>query len=297
MTVFEKRLPRILAIERHCDFAGIEFGQHYAAPALHSEARNSTLKAPQLYAVLLTLASAVPVPAIAATEKQDAKAVHWSYTEHGGADHWSELDSDFATCKLGQEQSPIDIRDAAPASLPPLAFHYGQGKALVVNNGHTIQVNVAPGNSVTLATGKYQLLQFHFHTPSEETVAGKAYPLVAHLVHGDGSGRLAVVAVLFKEGNTHPTLGKVFAAMPAKAEEKKELEDLLNPADLLPAEQGYSAYMGSLTTPPCSEGVLWQVLRQPLELAAEQLAAFRKLYPMNARSAQPLNGRILRQSQ
>jgi carbonic anhydrase len=165
-----------------------------------------------------------------------------------------------------------------------------------VNTGHSIQVNLAAGGTVDLASGTYKIVQFHFHAPSEEKIDGHPYAMVAHLVHSDDAGKLAVVAVLFKEGKANPTLAKVFAVMPAKEGEKVALEGGVNPADLLPARQDYYAYVGSLTTPPCTEGVRWQVLKQPVELSKEQLAAFRKLYPMNARPVQPLNGRKVEQS-
>ncbi|NRR30591.1 carbonic anhydrase family protein [Oxalobacteraceae bacterium] len=243
---------------------------------------------PALLALAFTSASAA---------EKTAEAPHWSYQGHAGASHWGDLQSDFATCKLGTEQSPIDIRGAVNADLPALGFQYVPSKAEVVNNGHTIQVNLAAGSTVKLASGDYQLLQWHVHTPSEEKVNGKAYPLVAHLVHKNADGKLAVVAVLFKQGKSNPVLAKVFAAMPAKADQKAELAEDFNPADLLPAKQGYYAFKGSLTTPPCSEGVQWQVLKQPVEMSAAQLKTFRKLYPMNARPVQPLNGRTLQQSQ
>ncbi len=247
-------------------------------------------------AALALFACAYANPALSA-DKHEGKPAHWSYSGHADPAHWSELQPDFASCKLGKEQSPIDIRDAAKAELPALGFSYAAGRAEVVNNGHTIQVNVGDGNSAKLGGSDYKLLQFHFHTPSEEKVNGKAYPLVAHMVHKNAEGQLAVVAVLFSEGKENPVLKRVFATMPKQADAKAELAEPLNPADLLPAAQGYYAFMGSLTTPPCSEGVRWQVLKQPVEMSKGQLAAFRKLYPMNARPVQALNGRSLQQSQ
>jgi carbonic anhydrase len=217
---------------------------------------------------------------------------HWGYTGKNAALHWGDLQPDFAACKLGREQSPIDIRETAKASAAvQLEFSYTPGAAEVVNNGHTIQVNLASGGSAKFAWGTAQLLQFHFHAPSEEKINGKAYPLVAHLVHKDAEGHLAVVGVLFKVGKTNPALAKVFAVMPAQAGDKAPLAKPFDAAWLLPANRSYWAFMGSLTTPPCSEGVRWQVLKTPVELSRAQLEAFRKLYPMNARPVQPLNGR------
>lgn len=221
------------------------------------------------------------------------KVPHWEYAGKAGTAHWSELDDSFSACKLGKEQSPIDIRGAKPAQLAPIDFHYASSQAEVVNNGHTVQVNLAEGGSIKLASGEYKLLQFHFHTPSEEKIKGKNYPLVAHFVHKNAAGDLAVVAVLFRQGKENAALQQVFAGLPARAGDKRVLDGSFNAESVLPAQRGYYAYMGSLTTPPCSEGVHWQVLEKESEISRQQLAAFRKLYPMNARPVQPLNGRSL----
>ncbi len=216
---------------------------------------------------------------------------HWGYTGEHGAKQWGDMEPGFADCKLGKAQSPIDIRGATKADLAPLGFNYAAGAAEVINNGHTIQVNLAAGGNIRLDSGDYQLLQFHFHTPSEEKIKGKAYPLVAHLVHKNADGQLAVVAVLFKLGKENAALKDVFAALPAKEGDKIALAAGINTADLLPADRAYYKFIGSLTTPPCSEGVRWQVLKQPVELSKAQLRAFQALYKMNARPVQPLNGR------
>lgn len=223
---------------------------------------------------------------------------HWGYQGHTSPEHWSEMDSAFETCKLGKHQSPIDIpsKKATKAALAPLGFAYTAGAAEMVNNGHTVQVNLPTGGSATIAGSEYKLLQFHFHTPSEEKIDGKAFPLVAHFVHKNADGKLAVVAVLFKLGKENAALKNVFAQLPAKEGETQALE-ALNPADVLPAEQSYYAFMGSLTTPPCSEEVRWQVLKTPVELSKAQLTAFKKLYKMNARPVQPLNDRSVEVSQ
>jgi len=229
----------------------------------------------------------------AASVQASDNAPHWSYTGKTGASHWGELEHDFTSCKLGKEQSPIDIRGAKSGQLAPIGFGYTPGAAEIVNNGHTVQVNLAAGGSIKLATGDYKLLQFHFHTPSEEKVNGKRYPLVAHLVHKNDAGELAVVAVLFKQGKENAALKQVFAELPAHAGEKHALEGGFNVDAVLPAQRGYYAFLGSLTTPPCSEGVRWQVLKTESEISKGQLAAFRKLYAMNARPVQPLNGRAI----
>lgn len=220
---------------------------------------------------------------------------HWSYEGHQGAPHWAELKEEFKTCGIGKSQAPIDIKTKAvkKANLKPIGFAYAAGAAEVVNNGHTIQINVPAGGSVSLDGVDYKLLQFHFHTPSEEKVDGKAYPLVAHFVHQNAEGKLAVVAVLFKEGKENAGLKAVFDNLPAKEGDVRALERSINPTDVLPVNATYYSFMGSLTTPPCSEDVRWQVMKTPVEVSKQQLAAFRKLFRMNARPVQPLNGRAV----
>lgn len=220
---------------------------------------------------------------------------HWGYESKDGAEHWADLSPEFAVCKIGKEQSPIDIRTAEvkPSKLGPLGFNYATGTVEVVNNGHSIQVNVPAGGTLVLDGSNYSLAQFHFHAPSEEKLNGESFPLGAHFVHKSAEGKLAVVTVLFKLGKENTALKPVFDAMPKKEGEAAKL-DGLNPADILPAERAYYAFEGSLTTPPCSEGVRWQVLKEPVELSEHQLSAFRQLYPMNARPVQPLNGREVR---
>ncbi len=229
-------------------------------------------------------------PALAST--------HWGYgPEHGGPAKWSELDPEFATCGLGKLQSPIDIVGAKQADLPAIEFAYRPGTLKVVNNGHTIQGVVAPGSTITVAGHAYELQQFHFHAPSEEAISGKRSALVAHLVHKDADGKLAVVAVLFDVGEESAALAPVFAKLPAAPQTDVRLEGLaFDPAAVLPAKRGYFEFEGSLTTPPCTEGVRWLVLRQHATISKAELAAFKKLYPANARPLQPRNGRPIRVS-
>jgi carbonic anhydrase len=221
---------------------------------------------------------------------------HWNYQGKEGPAHWSQLAPGYETCAIGHAQSPIDIRDATRASLPRIMFDYQASPAEVVNNGHTVQVNLANAGGVEIDGEPYRLVQFHFHTPSEEHIAGRAFPMVAHFVHQAADGRLAVVAVLFREGEQNQALGQVFDAMPTRAGENVELAGSFAPQTLLPQQQGYYAFAGSLTTPPCSENVQWRVLKQPVELSQAQLAQFRHLYSMNARPIQPLNGREVLES-
>ncbi|WP_149193113.1 carbonic anhydrase [Luteimonas suaedae] len=221
---------------------------------------------------------------------------HWGYEGGHGPAHWAEIDAGFEDCAIGRMQSPIDIHGAREADLPGIDFEYRAGPAEVVNNGHTIQVNVPESGGIEIGDARYPLVQFHFHTPSEEKIDGKAYPMEAHFVHKDAEGHLAVVAVMLKEGRSNEALADLFDALPSAEGEKRMLAKALDPEDLLPEEHGYYAYAGSLTTPPCSEGVRWQVLKQPVELSKGQIAAFRRLFPMNARPVQALNGREVLES-
>jgi carbonic anhydrase len=222
-----------------------------------------------------------------------AEEAHWNYGKgHGGPPEWSQLNPEFAVCKLGKFQSPIDIKGATKGDLPAIQFGYVAGQPKVVNNGHTIQVNVPAGSSITVGDHTYELLQFHFHSPAEEAVDGKRPPLVAHFVHKDAAGKLAVVAVHFEVGAENAALASVFAHLPAKAgTEAAPGGAPLDFAAALPAAHGYYEFEGSLTTPPCSEGVRWFVLQKHSTVSSGQLAAFKKLYPDNARPLQPVNGR------
>lgn len=224
-------------------------------------------------------------------------APHWEYTGHHGAAHWSELSPTFEACAKGKSQSPIDIRDAKPAQLPELAFSYGKVPPSIVNNGHTVQVNVPAGQALRIGDQSYDLLQFHFHTPSEEKVNGKASAMVAHFVHRNAEGKLAVVAALIQPGKANAGFESILSHLPARAGETLTVEGLeIDLAALLPAERRYYDFEGSLTTPPCSESVHWMVLTQPVTVSPDAIKRFRRLYSANARPIQPLNGRVIRVS-
>ncbi|QJR10442.1 Carbonic anhydrase [Usitatibacter rugosus] len=226
-----------------------------------------------------------------------AEGGHWGYTGHGGPKEWGTLDPAFSTCKLGKHQSPIDIHGAKAADLPAIQFDYKPSALKVIDNGHTIQVNYAPGSTIDVGGSKYELLQFHFHHPSEEKVNGKPHAMVAHLVHRNAEGKLAVVAVLLDKGGNSDVIDAIWKNLPKEKEKEVAVEGVtIDVAKLLPANRGYYAFEGSLTTPPCSEDVRWLVLKSPVKIASAQVAAFGKLYPMNARPTQPLNGRSLQAS-
>lgn len=219
---------------------------------------------------------------------------HWGYHGAESADKWGDLSKDFATCKLGKEQSPIDIKTAGveKTTLEKIEFSYLPSKLNIINNGHTVQVDYDKGSSIKIGKDKYDLLQFHFHTPSEEEIDGKEFDLVAHLVHKSADGKLAVVAVLFDRGDENKALKAYWDKLPRDSGEVRNLpKTMVNAADMLPANRGYFTFNGSLTTPPCSENVRWFVLKTPVTVSKDQTAAFRKIYPLNNRPVQALNGR------
>jgi carbonic anhydrase len=226
----------------------------------------------------------------------------WEYEGARGPEHWGDLDPEYAACKTGKEQSPIDIRNAEKADLPALRFEYKSGPLkYLINNGHTIRVNYhAPGNENFLMVGdqRYQLTQFHFHRPSEEYIHGKPYDMVVHFMLEASDGKIAGVAVFLKAGGANATLQQIWDHMPMTESKEEEIAGVkINPTGLLPHDFGYYTYMGSLTAPPCAEGVTWFVLKTPVEISAAQIDAFAKLYPHNVRPLQPLNGRVVKESQ
>jgi len=242
---------------------------------------------------ILLATAALPLAALAT-----GQPTHWSYDGATGPRHWDTLEPDFSACKLGHRQSPIDIRKTSKAALPPLEFAYQPSPLKIIDNGHTIQVNYAPGSGIAIAGVRYELLQFHFHTPSEEHINGRSYPLVAHLVHQNAEGKLAVVAVLFRKGAQNPLIKTLWDALPKEKSRQQEPAGVsIDIASLLPQAQGYYNFPGSLTTPPCSEEVNWFVLKQPVEISAAQLKQFTRIYKHNARPVQPLNGRTVLESQ
>jgi carbonic anhydrase len=217
---------------------------------------------------------------------------HWGYSGEAAPQNWGKLDPEFATCATGKSQSPIDISKSTPHDPTPVRLDYKKGTTEILNNGHTVQVNYQPGSSLTLDGRSFELKQFHFHAPSENTFNGKHFPLEGHLVHADKDGNLAVVAVMFTEGAANPLLASLWKVMPAKEAEKRALAQPLSALQMLPSERHYYLFTGSLTTPPCSEGVLWLVMQKPMTASKAQIDAFAKAigFPNN-RPVQPLNAR------
>ncbi len=225
-----------------------------------------------------------------------AEGAHWSYEGAGGPAKWGDLDAANKVCAIGAQQSPIDIEKSIRSQLPPLGLRWGKSADTIVNNGHTIQLNFAEGSTLTLGDTKYKLLQVHFHRPSEHTIAGKNFPMEAHFVHRAESGGLAVVGVLMAEGRPNAAFSEIVKTMPAAEGPPVKASPSINPKAMLPRHLGYYRYSGSLTTPPCSELVEWLLLEAPIQVAAADVAAFAKLYPMNARPVQKDNRRYVLRS-
>lgn len=227
---------------------------------------------------------------------EHSHAVHWSYEGEGGPLAWGKLNPANAKCDSGTRQSPIDIRDGIRVDLDPIQFDYKPVAFTVIDNGHTIQVNMATGNYMNVSGKLYELIQFHFHRPSEERINGRGFEMVAHLVHRDREGKLAVLAVLLEPGEAHAVIQTVWNNLPLEKNEVVKALSLLDLSQLLPKRRDYYTYMGSLTTPPCSEGVLWLVLKEAVTISSEQSAIFARLYPMNARPLQNPSGRVIKES-
>jgi carbonic anhydrase len=246
--------------------------------------------------------AAVLLPAIAGGQNhehyQSPWRTPWTYEQ---ADHWSELDPLYAACNTGKAQSPIDIRETQKADLPALRMEFENTPLrYVTNNGHTIRVNYpqAPeSGNLLIVGGRFHLIQFHFHHPSEEHIHGKAYPMEVHLMYQASDGANAGVAVFIEEGAANGTIEKLWQHLPRAEGETAVTGVFIQPSDLAPRSLGYYRYTGSQTAPPCNEPVTWFVLKTPIEASAAQIKAFAELYPHNVRPIQPLNGRIVSESQ
>lgn len=219
---------------------------------------------------------------------------HWGYTGEESPTHWAELNKKFHTCSDGEQQSPINVVPNEHPLLADLNLNYTTGSQSIVNNGHTVQINIEEGSTFTIGSDVYELKQFHFHTPSENHINDMAYPLEAHFVHATKDGKLAVVAVMFQEGETNPTLAKVWKRLPNLVENEEVKCGLTSEEikSLLPENPTHYTFMGSLTTPPCTEGVKWNVYKTPLTVSKEQVKQFFDLYGhSNNRPIQETNGR------
>lgn len=215
---------------------------------------------------------------------------HWAYEGHDGPAVWGGISPAFRQCAAGRQQSPIDLdlTAAAHVKLPPLELHYGPARVIEVDNGHTVEDRVPRGEYVVHRDTHYELEQFHFHHPSEHTLDGVRFPLEVHLVHRAATGHLLVIGVLVEDGAEHPALEALFHRLPRVGE---SVTTNVDPSGLLPDDRHYASYEGSLTTPPCTEGVRWIVLTHPIEASGRQIAQFSARYPHNNRPVMPRHGR------
>ncbi len=235
-----------------------------------------------------------------AVVKKDLHALHathhWSYEGESGPLHWGDLKKEYFMCKEGKNQSPVDITDARNIAKKHIQFRYFIGGKDVIYNGHTVQVNYKKGSFITIDGHTFELKQFHFHTPSENTVNGEHFPMEAHFVHQDKDGNLAVLAVMFKEGEANPELDKIIASLSPKMGVDTPLKNQANASALMPMDVDYYRFNGSLTTPPCSEGVLWAVFKKPVTASKAQINAIAKeIGNPNNRPVQPINARLITQ--
>jgi carbonic anhydrase len=235
----------------------------------------------------LASALVVAAPSVAADKT-------WAYTGPNGPAKWAKLEKGFAICGSGTTQSPIDIPDAhaRKGDLPPLLFNYKPAALKIVDDGHTIQVNYPPESWLSVEGKRYELVEFHFHKPSETKINGKGQEMEVQLVHKDKDGKLAIVAVLLDQGNENALIKTLWNNLPQTRDKENVVPDVkINAFGLLPQNKEYYTFKGSLTTPPCTENVSWYVLKTPMPISADQVARFGKVYPMNARPVQPLNER------
>lgn len=244
-------------------------------------------------AIFFTLGLAILMSGCSKNHDSDNNA-HWGYSGQEGPEYWGSLSSQYSPCSDGVNQSPVNLTNFIDSELAALEMVYGTNANEVINNGHTIQVNYETGSTLSTNGLDYELIQFHFHSPSENHINGKSYPLEAHLVHAGSEGNLAVVAVMFEEGDENETLGKIWDVMPENAGGKNSMSAKVSVEGILPTNRDYYRFNGSLTTPPCSEGVLWLVMKQSLTVSSEQVELFSNtMHHPNNRPVQPINARTI----
>jgi carbonic anhydrase len=238
------------------------------------------------------ISHAISDPVLAA----ESNNIHWGYIGGDDPQHWGEISPDFQLCQMGHQQSPINLGEIAATEAEALKIDYHPTPLKILNNGHTIQVNYQPGSSITFKGETFELLQFHFHHPSEHRINGEATDLEIHFVHRSDQGKLAVVGVLAQIGSLNASLEPIWQVLPKEITPETTISNMMvNGNSILPGDRHFYEYSGSLTTPPCSEGVLWLVMAKAIQLSPTQLDQFAKIFSLNARPTQPLDGRqILR---
>ncbi|GAB4497934.1 MAG: carbonic anhydrase family protein [Anaerolineales bacterium] len=258
------------------------------------------MKSSQTIILVLTmvfLAACSSLPALNAPFAEPTAApakIHWTYEGEEGPEHWGELDSAYSTCSNGTRQSPIDLSNATKADLANIVFNYQPSEISILNNGHTVQVSYTAGGYIEVDGARYEVAQFHYHSPSEHTLNGESFPAEIHIVHKNSAGKLAlVIGILLTEGAENPAYQAFLDNLPSQPGPETKLNFPLTAADLLPAVQTTLRYSGSLTTPPCTEEIAWFVMTTPVELSSAQLQHLESVYNGNNRPVQPLNQRPL----
>ncbi len=246
----------------------------------------------------------IPAPSVEAAEAiEDSSETgkmlpkhsgHWGYREDNAPGHWGTISPEFAQCALGKEQSPIDLRSSHLIVNETPTLSYAASPIAATNTTHTVQVAYARGSSLTIQGAQYELIQYHFHSPSEHTFDGKHWPIELHLVHKAADGRIAVIGVLMSVGDENEALAPLFTDLPREAHETVAIDARIDANALLPKKKTFFMYQGSLTTPPCAQRVTWLVMQTPTQLSAAQLAAFKQIFTRNNRPTQPLHGRKVR---
>ena len=248
-----------------------------------------------------TVAEKTAEPAVKAEAKPvNAKAkdgnhkTPWSYKGKEGPESWGKLSTEFATCAAGRNQSPINIDKTTHASLKPLKSIQKFPARDIANDGHSVSVNFKEGNMLVLDSAAYQMKQLNFHSPSEHTIHGKIFPLEAQFLHSDSKGNLTIIAVMYTEGKANLGLAKLWGQITKEVSEPVVLKNRVTPNELIPDNQSYYRLSGSLTTPPCTEGVRWLVMKTPMTASKEQIKALNEVITFdNNRPLQALNGRII----
>jgi len=289
-----ERLAERLA-ERTAPGRSVQAGAESITLRAESGASAAKGAAPARASVKTVAAAAEPRARVAAVPAPPVTP--WSYEGGNGPAQWGALRPEYALCAQGQRQSPIDLSGGLPVDLEPVRFHYKPSAFSVLDTGRTVQAQLAPGNHIEVGGRRYELKRMQFHRPSEHRIDGRQFEMSVHLWHEDAQGRHAVVALMLDKGAAQPAVQMVWNNLPLEKHEENAARVMLDASTLLPADRRYYTYMGSLTAPPCSEGVQWVVLRTPQTVSAEQLELFARLYPMNARPLQAAAGRRILQSQ
>lgn len=246
-----------------------------------------------------TTSSPTVITSPSASAVATSTKAHFTYEGEEGPEHWGDLSSDYSLCKTGKSQTPInlDSSKSLKEELTPIEFNYNAVPLKLINNGHTIQVNYPTGSSVKVNGKVYNLLQFHFHTPSEHKIDNSGTEMELHLVHKSDDGQLLVVGILIKKGAKNTVLQPIWDNFPTKEAVESSIENIkINATDLLPSDKKYFNYSGSLTTPPCSEGVNWFVLKNNIEVSEAQIKAFTDINKLSARPIQPTNDRVIKEA-